>query len=633
MLTSTDPNGITTTYAYTPLNLRAAVSYSGSSAHSVSYSYDADSSKTGMTDATGSSSYSYDPFGELTSTTNGAGQITGYGYTPDGQVSSITYPLPSGATWATSGTVSYGFDNADRLTSAIDFSGNKITINDTADGLSYSDLLGSTGDTIATGYDNTDSPSSIALKNSSSTLGSVSYANAPSGDILTETDSPSVPTSPATYSYDAQGRVSSMTPGTGSQLGYSFDASGNLVSDAGASATYDHASELTSATLSGTNYNFTYSADGEELNVTAAGTTVAAGTWNGAQELTAYSDSPGDLTAATYDGDGLRASSTSNPSGGTATTQQYVWDTVGQTPLLLMDSGNAYIYDGSGTPAEQVNLSTGTITYLIADSLGSVRGTVNSSGALTGTTSYDAMGNPLTAGGLSSATPFGFAGGYTDPTGLIYLINRYYDPVLGQFISPDPAAEQTQEPYEYAAGNPVSTKDPTGSMPIPIGPAAGIDPGQYPVDGAPCHDNRTWCNLILVGSVVEFMNGYPVSVPQLEEFKIQVDPGAVTSKIRVKFRGNLKVPDIIVSLQLQATIMCAGGLTTICGQKIYWIVDLRDPFTFTVRTFRGVNMGGSKMGIAFDLTSDCPECTIKAGDGRARTGTAKCRRGGRICEY
>ena len=69
MLTSTDPDGVTTTWTYTPLNQRATVSYSGSSAHSVSYSYDADGNKTGMTDATGTSSYIYDPFGELTSAT------------------------------------------------------------------------------------------------------------------------------------------------------------------------------------------------------------------------------------------------------------------------------------------------------------------------------------------------------------------------------------------------------------------------------------------------------------------------------------------------------------------------------------------------------------------------------------
>ena len=57
-----------------------------------------------MTDATGNSSYIYDPFGELTSATNGAQQTTGYGYTGDGQITSITYPLPSGANWAATST-------------------------------------------------------------------------------------------------------------------------------------------------------------------------------------------------------------------------------------------------------------------------------------------------------------------------------------------------------------------------------------------------------------------------------------------------------------------------------------------------------------------------------------------------
>jgi len=77
-LTSADPAGVTTTWTYTPANLAATISYSGSSAHSVTYGYDADGNKTAMTDATGSSTYLYDPFGELASATNGAGKTIGY---------------------------------------------------------------------------------------------------------------------------------------------------------------------------------------------------------------------------------------------------------------------------------------------------------------------------------------------------------------------------------------------------------------------------------------------------------------------------------------------------------------------------------------------------------------------------
>jgi RHS repeat-associated protein len=131
-----------------------------------------------------------------------------------------------------------------------------------------------------------------------------------------------------------------------------------------------------------------------------------------------------------------------------------------------MDGNNAYIYAGGLAPTEQVSLSAGAITYLITDSLGSVRGTVNSSGTLSGTTAYDAWGNPETAGGLTSVSPFGYSGGYTDPDGLIYLINRYYNSNVGQLISVDPLIAHTQQAYTYASGNPVDDVDPTGELGI-----------------------------------------------------------------------------------------------------------------------------------------------------------------------
>ncbi len=98
----------------------------------------------------------------------------------------------------------------------------------------------------------------------------------------------------------------------------------------------------------------------------------------------------------------------------------------------------------------------------MTDSLGSVRGTVNNSGALTSTTSYDAWGNPQTTGGLTGTTPFGYADGYTDPTGLVYLINRYYAPATGEFASVDPQVDQILQPHAYTGGDPVSQIDPTG---------------------------------------------------------------------------------------------------------------------------------------------------------------------------
>jgi len=462
-LTSTDPSGVTTTWTYTPGGRIATISYSGSSAHSVTNGYDADGNKTSMSDATGSSSYVYDPFGELTSTTNGTGQTVGYGYNADGKTTAITYPLPATATWATTHTVNYGFDHADLLTSITDFNGNPITLGYTADSLPNSVALGASGNTISTTFDNTDAPSVIALKNSTATLQSFTYSDAPAGNILSETDTPSSSQTPAVYTYDAKGRVTSMTPGTGSALNYAFDPSGNLtIIPTGASASYDNAGELTSSTLSGTTTNYTYNADGQRLAANQGSTAIASGTWNGAGQLTAYNDAAANMSSATYDGNGMRAASQITPSGKSLITQGYAWDTAAPMPQMIMDSSSAYIYAMGNTPVEQVSLSNGAVTYLTHDRIGSVRGIVGSGGSLIASTSYDVWGNPQTSNGLLNYSPFGYAGGYTDPTGLVYLVHRYYDPSAGQFISVDPALGQTLQSYSYANGDPVANTDPSG---------------------------------------------------------------------------------------------------------------------------------------------------------------------------
>lgn len=66
----------------------------------------------------------------------------------------------------------------------------------------------------------------------------------------------------------------------------------------------------------------------------------------------------------------------------------------------------------------------------------------------------------------------GFVGGTDDPTGLIHLGAREYDPILGRFLSVDPVID-TDDPaqlnaYSYAHNAPVTNSDPDGL--IPLGP-------------------------------------------------------------------------------------------------------------------------------------------------------------------
>jgi RHS repeat-associated protein len=410
-----------------------------------------------MFDASGITSSVFDPFDELTSTTNGRNKTTTYGYDVDGDVTGITFPLGSGATWASTDTAAYSYDHADQLASVTDFNGHTSNVTVSADGLPTAFTLGASGDTVSTSYAANDAPSSITLGNGS-TLQEFAYSDAPSGGILSETDTPSSALSPADYVYDAQSRVTSDTPGSGGAKSYVEDASGNLTTTpTGASGTYDYASELTSSALSGTTTSYTYDASGNRLGASVGGSATVTATYNGASELTSYSNAASNMTTATYDGDGLRTADTTG-----SATQHFIWNEVTSIPELLMDSTNAYIYGPSGTPFEQVTLSGGTIHYLDSDALGSVRGVVNSGGSLTASTSYDAWGNPETTGGLTSYTPVGYAGGYTDAANLVYFINRYYDSTTGQFVSVDPMVIRTSQAYSYVGDDPVNGVDPLG---------------------------------------------------------------------------------------------------------------------------------------------------------------------------
>jgi RHS repeat-associated protein len=493
-LTSEDPNGVTTTNTYTPVNQLATVSYSGSSSHSVTYSYDANGNRLSMTDGTGTSTYTYDPFNELSSYENGAGNTVSYSYDGAGNKTAITYPLGSGATWATSHTVSYGYDNADELNSVTDFKGNTINVGNTADGLPNSLTLGASGDTISTTYDPTDSPSQVTLANSSSTLLQFAYSDTPSGAIASETDTPSWTGSPASYSYDAQSRVTQMTPGSGTALNYGFDASGNATTlPTGASGIYDNASELTSSTLSGTTASYAYDADGQRTQEMSGGSNIATAVYDGAQRLTSYSNNAADMSSATYDGNGLRQSETSAAAGGSPVSAEFTWNPTASTPQLLMDSDKAYIYAAGIAPVGQVDLSSGTISYLVRDLLGSARGIVDgSSGNLIASTAYDAWGNPETSGGLASHTPFGYAGSYTDSTGLTYNVNRYYDPQTGQFLSGDPLVDKTGYAYVYAQDDPVLQNDPAGLCSSSAGARSlsGASSGLLPCSNATWEDEN-----------------------------------------------------------------------------------------------------------------------------------------------
>ncbi len=105
----------------------------------------------------------------------------------------------------------------------------------------------------------------------------------------------------------------------------------------------------------------------------------------------------------------------------------------------------------------------GVLLWHHHDQLGSTRLLTTYAGTVAGSATYDPYGQTIATTGTT--TPLGYAGAYTEPgTGLIYLINRFYDPITAQFLSVDPAVDLTQAPYSYAGDDPVNESDPSGLL-------------------------------------------------------------------------------------------------------------------------------------------------------------------------
>jgi RHS repeat-associated protein len=145
----------------------------------------------------------------------------------------------------------------------------------------------------------------------------------------------------------------------------------------------------------------------------------------------------------------------------------------------------SYVYGRFRSSVEQINNSTGTVTYLHHDQAGSTRLMTGSTGTVTGKCTYSAYGTPTCEG--TTTTPLGFDGQYTNSdTGLIYMRAREYDPTTAQFLTVDPEVGTTRAPYNYAEDNPLNEADPTGlgnwldlGLPSPGEVAESLNPIKY----------------------------------------------------------------------------------------------------------------------------------------------------------
>jgi RHS repeat-associated protein len=267
------------------------------------------------------------------------------------------------------------------------------------------------------------------------------------------------------FEFDADHRLTmAATPSDESE--YDYDANGNLVSRTGSRGSWKRV-DVDNELRRSDGRRYERDDNGRVILIESAGRTWKL-SWDALGQLTEIQPDDAPATRFFYDGLGRRLR---RVRGDEAT--EFVW--FDEQLVAEMSAGKAteYLFNGFNPAAQWRN---GAIAYYVSSHLSVPLEMLDEFGTVARLPRLDAWGNVEADGALNDATtPWRFAGQYADPDlGLHYNRYRYYDPQLGQYLSPDPygLAAGANE-FVYTA-NPVNWIDPWGL-------ACGIPPGQHSV--------------------------------------------------------------------------------------------------------------------------------------------------------
>ncbi len=295
-----------------------------------------------------------------------------------------------------------------------------------------------------------------------------------------------------TYVFDANSNVTSITDGTaghGGNRSMLYDAANRLTKTTALNQwwidnviSYDVLDNIRVNTLGNRTYNYQYSATTQRLDqLTLPDASVARNLaydatgnviTNGSQSY--VFDKANRMEAVTgkenyeYDGHGRRVKITRFVGKLTS----YPMYSLDGKLITEDDSRNGkatdYIYLNGSLVAKRsapIDTTTYATTYLHTDSLGSPVAESDAAKTVTRIERYTPYGEPSDQGYDQGP---GYTGHVTDAaTGLTYAQQRYYDPVIGRFLSADPMPSDMNNGwnfnrYNYAANNPYLFTDPDG---------------------------------------------------------------------------------------------------------------------------------------------------------------------------
>jgi len=487
--TTKDPLGRTSAYSYDPRGFVSGAALPGPV--TASYIHDGLGGITSVTDPNGNNwARAYDSQGRRISETDPLGNKVTYTYDSRDRVVSesssvasvqVTYDAagnPTQRLYSDATNLAFTYDDDNRRTGgtgvalSLDALGSIVNSNGLAITRDASERIVSVGypaGKVTYTYNNRGLLSQVSDWKG----GTVSFTYDASLQLATITRSNGVTT---TYTYDADGRLSGVMHAGASTL-----ASVTLQRDADGRITGETRTQPQAASMVGGMTSFAYDAADQLSGATydALGRLVRDSlrtySFDAASRLTSYQGVDG-AASFTYDAFGMR---TSRTSAGIAESYTIDYATALPTVAVARSGGidqRYYVWTPDGTLLYWIDASTGAHHFYAFDELGNTVLLTGDNGAITDSYGIPVYGeNPVQNG--STSNPFTFQGAYgvmqEGSTTLYCMRARYFDSNPGRFLSRDPVhspAPKAIGPYQYAMGDPVGHRDPTGLSPVSTAP-------------------------------------------------------------------------------------------------------------------------------------------------------------------